>query len=335
MNLFTMAEAANNYSAAGAGKTKIPTAKMLLLGILAGFLIGVPSVVTNMATYTVVGNSTVRMISGILFAFGLGTVILTGAELFTGNTLILISVLDKKATVAGMLRNWILVYIGNFLGSMLLSFVCARFGWLNAANGDTANALAMASMKVAQGKMTMPFQNAFFMGVLCNILVTLGVLMSLAGKDGFSRVIGAWIPVCFFVTCGFNHSIADMTYCMLGLFGKQFYAEGAAFEALTWGHYFLGNMLPVTLGNIVGGCSVALLMWYCYVRKPRHKKILPKSRGFRASAFFCPAPSGKSCRRIPATSGGSQWIPVVPFGIIWYQRIPNGTRKQKQIPLTG
>ena len=107
------------------------------------------------------------------------------------------------------------------------------------------------------------------MGVLCNILVTLGVLMSLAGKDGFSRVIGAWIPVCFFVTCGFNHSIADMTYCMLGLFGKQFYAEGAAFEALTWGHYFLGNMLPVTLGNIVGGCSVALLMWYCYVRKPK------------------------------------------------------------------
>ena len=168
-----------------------------------------------------------------------------------------------------MLRNWILVYIGNFLGSMFLSFVCARFGWLNAANGDTANALAIASMKVAQGKMTMPFQNAFFMGVLCNILVTLGVLMSLAGKDGFSRVIGAWIPVCFFVTCGFNHSIADMTYCMLGLFGKQFYAEGAAFEALTWGHYFLGNMLPVTLGNIVGGCSVALLMWYCYVRKPK------------------------------------------------------------------
>ena len=169
MNLFTMAEAANNYSAAGAGKTKIPTAKMLLLGILAGFLIGVPSVVTNMATYTVAGNSTVRMISGILFAFGLGTVILTGAELFTGNTLILISVLDKKATAAGMLRNWILVYIGNFLGSMFLSFVCARFGWLNAANGDTANALAIASMKVAQGKMTMPFQNAFFMGVLCNI----------------------------------------------------------------------------------------------------------------------------------------------------------------------
>lgn len=269
MNLYTMAEAANNYSSAGAGKTKLPTLKMLLLGILAGFLIGVPSIVTNMATYTVVGNSTVRMISGILFAFGLGTVILTGAELFTGNTLILISVLDKKATASGMLRNWIVVYIGNFIGSLILSFICARFGWLNAANGDTANALAIASMKVAQGKMNMPFFNAFFMGVLCNILVTLGVLMSLAGKDGISRVAGAWIPVCFFVTCGFNHSIADMTYCTLGLFAKQFYTEGTAFQALSWGKYFAGNILPVTLGNVVGGCAVALLMWYCYVRKPK------------------------------------------------------------------
>ena len=270
MNLYTMAEAANNYSSAGAGKTKLPTLKMLLLGILAGFLIGVPSIVTNMATYTVVGNSTVRMISGILFAFGLGTVILTGAELFTGNTLILISVLDKKATAAGMLRNWIVVYIGNFIGSLILSLICARFGWLNAANGDTANALAVASMKVAQGKMNMPFFNAFFMGILCNILVTLGVLMSLAGKDGISRVVGAWIPVCFFVTCGFNHSIADMTYCTLGLFAKQFYTEGTAFQALSWGKYFAGNMLPVTLGNVVGGCAVALLMWYCYVRKPKN-----------------------------------------------------------------
>lgn len=274
MNLFTMAEAANNYSAAGAGKTKIPTAKMLLLGILAGFLIGVPSVVTNMATYTVVGNSTVRMISGILFAFGLGTVILTGAELFTGNTLILISVLDKKATAAGMLRNWILVYIGNFLGSMFLSFVCARFGWLNAANGDTANALAIASMKVAQGKMTMPFQNAFFMGVLCNILVTVAVLASLSAKDAAGRILGAWAPVMFFVVAGFSHSIADMTYCALALFGKSApacaaaaQAAGADLSVLTWGRYFLGNMLPVTLGNTAGGGLVGLAAWYCYLRK--------------------------------------------------------------------
>lgn len=272
MNLFTAAETAANYAKAGAAKTKLPISKMLILGILAGLLIGFPSCVTNMATYALENNSTIRMISGLLFAFGLGTVILTGAELFTGNTLITISVLDKKASLAGMLRNWVFVYIGNFIGSMLLAAICANFGWLSAGG----NGLAAFSMKVATGKMTMPFQNAFFMGVLCNILVTLGVLMSLSGKDGASRFLGAWVPVMFFVLCGFNHSIADMTYCMLGLFAKNIpsYAEaarsaGVALEHLTWGNYFASNMLPVTLGNIVGGVGVAFTMWFSYLRKSK------------------------------------------------------------------
>ena len=269
MNLFTAAETTANYSNAGAAKTKLSIAKMLLLGILAGFLIGFPSCVTNMATYALDNNSTIRMVSGLLFAFGLGMVVITGADLFTGNTLITISVLDKKATLAGMLRNWVFVYIGNFIGSMALSFICAQFGWLSAGS----NALASFSMKLAVGKMTMPFQNAFFMGVLCNILVTIGVLLSLSGKDGISRFIGAWAPVMFFVTCGFNHSIADMTYCMLGLFAKNVpaYVEaaqsaGVALENLTWGNYFVGNLIPVTLGNLVGGVCVGALFWFAYLK---------------------------------------------------------------------
>ena len=269
MNLFTAAETTANYSNAGAAKTKLSIAKMLLLGILAGFLIGFPSCVTNMATYALDNNSTIRMVSGLLFAFGLDMVVITGAELFTGNTLITISVLDKKATLAGMLRNWVFVYIGNFIGSMALSFICAQFGWLSAGS----NALASFSMKLAVGKMTMPFQNAFFMGVLCNILVTIGVLLSLSGKDGISRFIGAWAPVMFFVTCGFNHSIADMTYCMLGLFAKNVpaYVEaaqsaGVALENLTWGNYFVGNLIPVTLGNLVGGVCVGALFWFAYLK---------------------------------------------------------------------
>ena len=275
MNLFTAAETAANYANAGAAKAKLPISKMLVLGVLAGFLIGFPSCVTNMATYALDNNSTVRMVSGLLFAFGLGMVVISGAELFTGNTLITISVLEKKATLGGMLRNLIFVYIGNFVGSMVLSFICAQFGWLSAGNG----ALAVASMRTAVSKMTMPFQNAFFMGVLCNILVTIGVLMSLAGKDGTSRFIGAWVPVMFFVTCGFNHSIADMTYCMLGLFAKNVTAyasaaaeAGIALDSLTWGNYFVGNLIPVTLGNILGGVAVGVTMWYAYVRKAAGKK---------------------------------------------------------------
>ena len=275
MNLFTAAETANNYVTAGVGKTKYSIPKMLVLGILAGLLIGFPSCVTEMVTFSVTNTSLVRMISGLLFAFGLGTVILTGAELFTGNTLITMSLLDKKVTLPAMLKNWLFVYIGNFLGSMLLSAICAYFGWLSAGS----NALAVSAMKMAVGKMTMPFQNAFFMGVLCNILVTIGVLMSLSGKDGTSRFLGAWVPVMFFVTCGFNHSIADMTYCMLGLFAKNVTAyasaaaeAGIALESLTWGNYFVGNLIPVTLGNILGGVAVGVTMWYAYVRKAAGKK---------------------------------------------------------------
>lgn len=212
------------------------------------------------------------MISGLLFAFGLGMVILSGAELFTGNTLMSIGLLDKRIGLCGMLRNWVVVFLGNFVGSLIVAIITAKFGWVGAGNG----ALAVFSMKVAIGKMTMPFQNAFFMGVLCNILVTLGVLFSLSSKDVAGRILGAYTPVAFFVICGFNHSIADMYYCTVGLFAKSQYAvaaeaAGLAVENLTWGNYFLGNMLPVTLGNIVGGVLVGVVFWFCYVRMTKHE----------------------------------------------------------------
>ena len=271
MNLFAPAEIAANYAEAGVKKSSLPVSKMLLLGVLAGMLIAFPSCVTNMASYGLDNNSTIRAISGLLFAFGLGMVILIGAELFTGNTLIFISVLEKKVRVAAMLKDWLFVYIGNFIGSLLVAVLCAKFGWLSAGS----NALAVYAMKVALGKMTMPFQNAFFMGFLCNVLVTIGVLLSLGAKDTMGRFMGAWAPVMFFVTCGFNHSIADMTYCTMGLFAKTVpaYAAAAAaglnLDALTWGTYFTGNMIPVTLGNILGGLFVGFTMWFGFLRKAK------------------------------------------------------------------
>ena len=264
MNLFSPAEFTANYAIASVNKAKLPVSKLLLLGILSGFLIGFPSLVTNMAAYALTNNSVIRIVSGVLFAFGLGMVVLTGAELFTGNCLMVIGLLDKRITGVDLLRNWIIVLVGNFLGSMLLSWIVARFGWLSAGN----NALADFTMRLAQNKMTMPFGNALMMGVLCNMLVTLGVLMSLAGKDGISRIVAAWAPVMFFVTCGFNHSIADMTYCMTGLFARsQYTAEAAAYPLLTWGNYLTGNLLPVTLGNAIGGCAIGALFWFCWLRK--------------------------------------------------------------------
>lgn len=264
MGYFTPAEITANYSLAGAKKATTPALKLFLLAILAGWMITFPAMVTDIACYTLHNASVIRVVSGLLFAFGLGLVIMTGAELFTGNTLMVISVLDHKTSIFGILRNWGIVYAGNFAGAMMVSFLCARFGWMSAGE----NALAVYCMKVAQGKMVQPFGNAVVMGILCNILVTVGVLVALAGKDGISRFIGAWAPVMFFVTCGFNHSIADMGYCMAGLFAKAAYSvEASVFEQLTWGHYVCGNLIPVTLGNIIGGCAVGVIFWYSYAKK--------------------------------------------------------------------
>lgn len=268
MNLFTPAETVANYAAIGAAKARQPLGKLLVLSILAGMLIGFPVCVTNMACYAMPTGSLIRIVAGVLFAFGLGTVVLSGAELLTGNTLIIISVLDRRAAVSGMLRNWLIVYLGNFLGSLLVAAVCARFGWLG-GNGS----LAAFTLRLAVSKMTMPFENAFFMGVLCNILVTLAVLLSLSAKDVAGRFLGAWVPVMFFVVAGFSHSIADMTYCALGLFGRAVPAcadaavnAGVDLSLLTWNRYFWGNMLPVTLGNVLGGLLVGCGAWYCFLR---------------------------------------------------------------------
>ena len=273
MNLFTPAEATRNYANASVSKASMPLTKMFLLSILAGILIAFPGAVTNMASYALDNNSSIRMVSGLLFAFGLGMVILSGAELFTGNTLMSIGVFEKAISVKLLLRNWVPVFVGNFIGSLIVAFICAKFGWVGAGDG----ALAVFCMKVAAGKVTMPFQNAFFMGILCNILVTLGVMFSLSAKDVPGRIIAAYTPVAFFVICGFNHSIADMFYCTVGLFSKAQYAaqaaaSGVAVDSLTWGNYFAGNLLPVTLGNVVGGVLIGFVFWYAHLRGTKSEK---------------------------------------------------------------
>jgi len=266
MNLFTSAEGTANYAAAGEKKAALPVSKMLILGIMSGIVLGFSSAVTNMAAFSFDNTSVIRMLSGLFFGFGLGIIILMGFELFTGNTLIVISVLDKRVSFGRMLRNWIFVYIGNFIGSLIFSFLAARFNWMSAGSG----ALAAYTMKVAQGKMTMEFANATVMGILCNIMVVCGVFISLLGKDGLSRILLAWAPIMYFVVCGFNHSIADMSYCMMGLFAKGAFPEAAAaFEKLTWSNYFIGNMLPVTLGNIIGGVFVGWVLWFGFLKKDR------------------------------------------------------------------
>lgn len=264
MNLFSPAEFVENYTAIGEKKAMAPVWKLLLLGIPGGLFIALGAAVASTAVHDITNVGLARMVSGLLFPLGLIVVLITGAELFTGNSLIAISVLEKRTTVGRMFRNWVLVYLGNFAGALLLAACCAYFGQLNYSDG----ALAVYAIKVAAAKSAMPFSNAFVMGVFCNILVCASVMMALCAKDVAGRAIGAYVAVAMFVICGFEHSVANMFYVPVGLFATTVpkYAALAAqagidTSALTWGSFLWKNLLPVTLGNAVGGVGFGALIW--------------------------------------------------------------------------
>lgn len=267
MHLFTPSECASNYAAAGRAKTQLPAARLFLLAMLAGFFIAMGGAVASTAAHAVENAGLARVLCGLLFPFGLAMVVLTGAELFTGNTLIVISVLSGQTSVRAMLRNWAIAYLGNATGAVLTAAACVFSGQLGVSDG----ALALYAMKLAAGKCALPFGGAVVLGVLCNLLVTAGVLLSLTAQDVPGRVLGAYLPVAFFVICGFEHCVANFYYISAGLFAQSVpaYAALAAqagldLSALTWGGFLLRNLLPVTLGNILGGVGMGALYWYCH-----------------------------------------------------------------------
>ena len=254
------AEFIESYSAIGAKKAGMSWKKLLLLSILAGFLIGMGGAVTNTASHMIPNTSAAKLISGMLFPFGLIMVLFIGAELFTGNCLITISVLDGRVSVAGMVRNLVIVYLGNCLGAMTLAWACVYSGQVSLSGGQ----LAAWTIQVAAAKCALPFGKAVVLGVLCNILVCAGVVCGLTAKSASGRAIGAFVPVAFFVICGFEHCVANMYYIPAGLLACFAYPELAAelsCAALTWGNFIWSNLLPVTLGNILGGCGLGALLW--------------------------------------------------------------------------
>lgn len=271
MEIFTPAQTLENYAAVGRAKTDAPPARLLVRAVLAGFFIAMGGAVTNTAAHTVAAVGAARVLCGLLFPFGLAMVILTGAELFTGNTLLVMSVLERQISVRAMMRNWCIVYAGNAVGAMLAAAGCAYGGQLAYSDGG----LAVFTMRLAAGKCALPWQNAVVLGVLCNLLVTAGVLLSLSAKDLTGRVVGAYLPVAFFVICGFEHCVANLYYVPAGLFAKSIPAyaalaaqQGVDLSALTWGNFLIKNLLPVTLGNLLGGMAMGLLFWYSHRAKP-------------------------------------------------------------------
>lgn len=229
----------------GKNKAALPAYKMILLGILAGMFIGFGCHVFVLATAS--DASVVSKLTGAaLFPVGLMMVIFCGAELFTGNNLMTLALMKKEISLQGMLKNWGFVYLGNLIGSVLLAFLLAQSGLFS---GDALNrAVAIASSKAA-----MPFGQALIKGILCNILVVLACWFQAGSKEMIGKIFAVWFPIMMFVFAGFEHSVANMTYIPLGMF------LGAD---VSIGGFLLGNLLPVTLGNLIGGALFIPVFYY-------------------------------------------------------------------------
>lgn len=265
-------EVAQNYISIGAGKTKTSISRMFLLGILAGVFIALAGVAATVAPATISSASVAKLVGAAVFPGGLAMVLIAGSELFTGNCLIVIPVLEKQATLSGMLKNWVVVFIGNFVGSILIAALVVyghTFSMFGAEVGG-------AAINVAAAKVSLTFSDAFIRGILCNFLVCIAVWMAFAAKDVVGKIVGLFFPIMFFVLCGYEHSVANMYFISAGLFasGNSTYLAAATADpsVLTWGAFFVKNLLPVTLGNIVGGSVlVGVGYWFIYIKSPEKK----------------------------------------------------------------
>jgi len=261
--MLSPAEFVESYAGIGERKAGAGVLKLLLSGILAGFAIGVGGAVTTAATFAIENASAAKIIGGVLFPLGLIMVLITGTELFTGNCLMTISLFERRIHLKGMLRNLAVVYLGNFLGALLLAWAIISFSGPGMASG-----LILKTVSTAAAKCALPFGRALGLGILCNILVCAAVMMALCAKDIIGRAVAAFGPVCCFVICGFEHCVANMYFIPAGLFartmpdcGQLVAGAGIDISALTWGNFLLHNLFPVTIGNLIGGCGFAALIW--------------------------------------------------------------------------
>lgn len=254
-----------------------------VLALLAGAYIAMGAIMFTIITNdisSIVGDGLTRLIGGIAFSLGLILVILGGAELFTGNNLLVTGYLDKKVTLKQVLSNWGWVYSFNFIGALLLA-VLFFYSGIWKANGG---AIGLRAINIAFAKSSLSWTEAIFRGILCNWLVCLAVWLSFASKDAIGKIIGIMIPIAAFVAAGFEHSIANMYFIPMGIFLKNqamFEAalSPATIQGLTWKAFFVNNLIPVTIGNLIGGVLfVGVFYWNAYLRPAAPKRMIVNGR---------------------------------------------------------
>ncbi|MEN8172405.1 MAG: formate transporter FocA [Chloroflexota bacterium] len=255
----------------GVRKAEVPTLKMFALALLAGAFIALGAVfATTVATGAagVLSYGVTKLLVGFVFCLGLVLVIVGGAELFTGNNLIVMAWASGKVTTKSLLRNWVIVYLGNFVGAL---FTAVLVGLSRQYTFD-GGAVGVTALSIANAKIGLGFGQAVALGVLCNALVCLAVWMSFSARSTVDKIAVIVFPITAFVAAGFEHSVANMYFIPIGLLIKQldpgFIANvGLDLSGLTWSAFFINNLLPVTIGNIIGGSVfVAAIYWSIFLR---------------------------------------------------------------------
>lgn len=241
-------------------KTRLSILPMILLGIFAGMFIACGASASSVAMHAISNVGLARLIAGCVFPVGLMMIVFVGGELFTGDCLMIMGCLHREFSVVRMFRVLLVVFLSNFLGAAGFAYLVSattQFGF----SGDLMGAF---TIKVAMGKLTLSFGSAFVSGILCNVFVCVAVLMAAAAKDIAGKVLAIFFPILAFVVSGYEHCVANMYYIPAGIFAASNdacrQAAEAAYgysalqlESLNWSNFLIANLLPVTLGNIVGG----------------------------------------------------------------------------------
>jgi formate transporter len=257
----------------GAAKVSMDSGRLLALAILAGAFIALGGMFATVALTGAAGApwGATRVLAGIVFSVGLVLVVVGGAELFTGNNLIVMAWAGGRVGTGPLLRSWAIVYAGNFVGA----FGVALGACVARLHETGAGAVGVAALEIAVAKLQLAFGQAVVLGILCNVLVCLAVWLSYSARSTTDRILAVVPPIAAFVAAGLEHSVANMYFVPFALLlthvDPGFVAtHGAGADALTWSGFVIRNLLPVTLGNIIGGTLlVGGVYWFVYLRPPR------------------------------------------------------------------
>jgi len=261
----------------GVRKARLDIVSMFALAVLAGAFIAMGAIfaTTVSAGGAALPYGVVRLLAGLAFTLGLIMVVVAGSELFTGNNLIVMAFASGRITLLALLRNWIIVYLGNFVGALLTAYLMFLSGQYTFGNG----AVGLTALNIGEAKTSLEFTQAMVLGIFCNALVCIAVWMCFSARSTVDKILAIIPPIAAFVAAGFEHSVANMYFIPIALFIKAggtpaFFTaiqkSPSDFPNLTWGNFLAANLLPVTLGNIIGGAvMVGLVYWFIYLRQAR------------------------------------------------------------------